>query len=181
MSAHSRRQIVRVDLAFFIQAERPHFSPPTRRAIANTARQHGAAVRSTGCTPYHILHTSDTHVDYTQTQVRGGTSGWWWAQRKRPVRRVGAQNARRRHWSFRAPKCQVPLGARFTPLGSNTRTRRRCFSESTRTKAMLLTAHVLRMLFLPSAGSSLIYSLCGQIVIQRRTDFSRSVALSLIL
>ena len=34
------------------------------------------------------------------------------------------------------------------------------------TKAMLLTAHVLRMLLLPSAGSSLLYSLCGQIVIQ---------------
>ena len=34
------------------------------------------------------------------------------------------------------------------------------------TKAMLLTAHVLRMLLLPSAGSSLIYSLCGQSVIQ---------------
>ena len=52
-------------LAFLNPAGDKHRSPPTRRAIANTARQHGAAVRSTGCTPYHILHTSDTHVLYT--------------------------------------------------------------------------------------------------------------------
>ena len=41
-------------------------------------------------------------------------------------------------------------------------------SESTETKAMLLTAHVLRLLLLPSAGSSLTHSLCGQSVIQRK-------------
>ena len=41
------------------------------------------------------------------------------------------------------------------------------YSESTETKAMLLTAHVLRLLLLPSAGSSLTHSLCGQSVIQR--------------
>ena len=62
MSAHSRRQIVRVDLAFLNPARDMHRSPSSRRAIANTARQHGAAVQSTGCTPYHILHTSNTHV-----------------------------------------------------------------------------------------------------------------------
>ena len=32
---------------------------------------------------------------------------------------------------------------------------------------MLLTARVLRMLLLPSAGSSLTHSLCGQSVIQK--------------
>ena len=62
MSAHSRRQIVRVDLAFLNPARDMHRSPSSRRAIANTARRHGAAVQSTGCTPYHILHTSNTHV-----------------------------------------------------------------------------------------------------------------------
>ena len=49
-------------LAFLNPARDMQRSPPTRRAIANTARQHGAAVQSTGCTPYHILHTSNTHV-----------------------------------------------------------------------------------------------------------------------
>ena len=41
---------------------------------------------------------------------------------------------------------------------------------------MLLTAHILRMLLLPSAGSSLIYSLCGQIVIQRINVHSLSLS-----
>ena len=40
---------------------------------------------------------------------------------------------------------------------------------------MLLTAHILRMLLLPSAGSSLLYSLCGQIVIQRMASGGGSV------
>ena len=140
MSTHSRCQIVRVDFSFLKSqpetrsARRQHGAQsPTRRA--NTARRCGRLVA-----PPTTFYTLRTPVDCTHTQVRGGTSGWWWAQRKRPVRRVGAQNARRRHWSFRSPKCQVPLGARFTPLGSNTRTRRRCFSESAMTKAMLFGA-----------------------------------------
>ena len=50
------------------------------------------------------------------------------------------------------------------------------YSESTETKAMLLTAHVLRLLLLPSAGSSLTHSLCGQSVIQRINVHSLSLS-----
>ena len=63
-------------LAFLNPAGDKHRSPPTRRAIANTARQHGAAVRSTGCTPYtfytHFGHTRVIHKSEAERWGGGG-------------------------------------------------------------------------------------------------------------
>ena len=63
-------------LAFLNPAGDKHRSPPTRRAIANTARQHGAAVRSTGCTPYtfytHFGHTRVVHKSEAERWGGGG-------------------------------------------------------------------------------------------------------------
>ena len=101
-------------LAFLNPAGDKHRSPPTRRAIANTARQHGAAVRSTGCTPYHILYTLRSHT--CCTQVRGGTLGWWWAQRKRPAERSGAMPAVRT--LSLASRCgSIDMFTRYPPWG----------------------------------------------------------------
>ena len=145
---------------------RQHGAPsPTRRA--NTARRCSRLVE-----PPTTFYTLRTHTWITRIHKSEAVRlGWWWAQRKRPVQRVGAQKCPPTALELPSAKCQVPLGARFTPLGSNTR-----FSESTWPKAMLLTAHILRMLLLPSAGSSLLYSLCGQIVIQRIKVHSLSLS-----
>ena len=71
-------------------ARRQHGAPsPTRRA--NTARRCGRLVAPPTTFYTHFGHTRVVH------KVRGGTTGWWWAQRKRDRRTGQHSNARRAH------------------------------------------------------------------------------------
>ena len=120
MRAHTRRPFVRVDLAFLnpsreTSTARRQFSAhlPIRRA--NTARQCGRSAA-----PPTTFYTLRTHT--CCTQVRGGTSGWWWAQRKRPAKRSGAMPAARTLGDF-AVVARLTVRARYPPRGVTARYR----------------------------------------------------------
>ena len=175
MYTRSRCQIVRVDFSFLKSSQR-HAA-----LAANTARnrQHGAPTRRGGAVdwlnPYHILHTSDTrglHAYTSQRRYVGVVVGTKKAtgpegrSTKMPADGTGASE--RLSVKCHSGHALLPLEV-IRELGDVVN-----YSESTETKAMLLTAHVLRLLLLPSAGSSLTHSLCGQSVIQRMSVRSLS-------
>ncbi len=101
-------------LAFLNPAGDKHRSPPTRRAIANTARQHGAAVRSTGCTPY----TFYTHFGHTRVVHKSEAERWGGGGHKESDRPGGQEQLPAVRTLCLASRCgSIDMFTRYPPWG----------------------------------------------------------------